>query len=71
MTQQARRAHRVERLRPTAKVLSTLSPVEEIMKDFKLWIEKALALAIAVLAGGLIALILSTIIGVVKSFPWR
>jgi hypothetical protein len=45
--------------------------VEEITKDFKLWIEKALALAIAVLAGGLIALILSTIIGVVKSFPWR
>ncbi len=65
------RSHRVERLRPTAKVLSTLSPVEEIMKGFKLWIEKALALAIAVLAGGLIALILSTIIGVVKSFPWR
>ena len=41
MTQQARRAHRVERLRPTAKVLSTLSPVEEIMKDFKLWIENS------------------------------
>ena len=51
----------MERLRPTAKVLPTLSPVEEIMKGLELWIEKALALAIAVLAGGLIALILSTI----------
>lgn len=56
----------MERLRPTAKVLPTLSPVEEIMKDFKLWIENALAVAIAVLAGGLIALILSTVLRSVK-----
>lgn len=56
----------MERLRPTAKVLPTLSPVEEIMKGLELWIENAFAVAVAVLAGGLIALILSTILRSVK-----
>lgn len=36
------------------------------MQGLKLWIEKALAAAIAILAGALIGLILSTVLGSVK-----
>ena len=52
---------------PSAKELSTLSP----KKRFDLWVEKALAFVIAVLAAAVIGLILSTILRTVKSFPWR